>query len=356
MMAAASPPMTYIVPLDICDRLQPRIGHYGNGRGPAEVPRYIANSQTRRASCPPPSVRSTSLCSAPLVHTTLPPSGPGTPFRSVNSPPASSMMTCSAARSHSETSGSVEMSMTPSATMTCDQKSPYARVRQTARVRSSRLPSRPCSSQPLRLEYDSDASARVVTDETWQRVALARLRPVQEPPSRAAHQRRLSDGAETTPTTTPSYSIRAISVAQTGTPRTKFLVASIGSITQHRAPWPVLPYSSPSTASRGRARLSVPRIDSSTARSASLTGVRSGLVSTRKSSARNRRVVMSSPASASTCARRRSSVYPATGRHATAITTSAYRPGGGTAQHVASGDAATPGRAGGWFVPIGHLR
>ena len=52
-------------------------------------------------------------------------------------------------------------------------------------------------------------------------------------------------------------------------------------------PWPVVPNSSPITASRVRARLRVIRSCSSTARSASVTGVRSGLVSTVRSCALN---------------------------------------------------------------------
>ena len=43
-------------------------------------------------------------------------------------------------------------------------------------------------------------------------------------------------------------------MAQTGTPRTKFLVPSIGSTTHWRWLWPVEPCSSPSTASRDRTR------------------------------------------------------------------------------------------------------
>src|ERR1022692_1836314 len=92
----------------------------------------------------------------------------------------------------------------------------------------------------------------------------------------APHHRRDSAGAETTPTVTSSSAISAISVAQTGTPRTKFLVPSIGSITQQRLPTPVRPNSSPITASRGRERPRTFRSDSSVARSASVTGVRSG--------------------------------------------------------------------------------
>ena len=127
-----------------------------------------------------------------------------------------------------------------------------------------------------------------MTSETRQRVAVSSRRPVQAPTSLAAHQRRFSAGADTRPTTGSSPSNSAISVAQTGTPRTKFLVPSIGSSTQRRGPWPVVPNSSPMTASRVRARLRVIRSISSTARSASVTGVRSGLVSTFRSCALKR--------------------------------------------------------------------
>ena len=65
------------------------------------------------------------------------------------------------------------------------------------------------------------------------------------PPPFIAHQRRLSIGAETTPTTTSSSTISEISVAHTGTPRTKFLVPSIGSTTQRRWLKPLEPSSSP---------------------------------------------------------------------------------------------------------------
>ena len=123
------------------------------------------------------------------------------------------------------------------------------------------------------------------TSETWQAVARSRDLPVQAPPPFIAHQRRLSAGAETTPTTTSSSTIREIRLAQTGTPRTKFLVPSIGSTTQRRWLCPVEPVSSPCTASRGRARESTRRMPSSTDWSASVTGVRSGLVITCRSSA-----------------------------------------------------------------------
>ena len=97
-------------------------------------------------------------------------------------------------------------------------------------------------------------------------------------------------------------------MAQTGTPRTKFLVPSIGSITHCRWLCPVDPCSSPRTASRERTRERVRRIASSTAWSASVTGVRSGLLITCRSRALKRFWVMESASSASTWARRRSSV------------------------------------------------
>jgi hypothetical protein len=144
--------------------------------------------------------------------------------------------------------------------------------------------------------------------ETWQAVARSSDLPVQAPPPFIAHQRRLSIGAETTPTTTSSSTISEISEAHTGTPRTKFLVPSIGSTTQRRWLWPVEPVSSPTTASRGRARDSVRRMPSSTDRSASVTGERSGLVITCRSRALKRACAVESASSASTWASRRSSV------------------------------------------------
>ena len=143
--------------------------------------------------------------------------------------------------------------------------------------------------------------------ETLQRAALARLRPDHAPWPRAAHQRRSSAGAETTPATTTSSTMSPISVAHTGTPRTKFLVPSIGSITHRRALWPDAPNSSPSTASRGLERDSVPLIRSSIVRSASVTGVRSGFVSTWRSIALKRSSDTASAASASVWANRTSS-------------------------------------------------
>src|SRR6478735_5458001 len=200
------------------------------------------------------------------------------------------------------------MSTAPSASSMYDQKSPYARERQQRRISVVKSSSWPRSSHPCREEYDSEASSSRRTSETWQRLALSNERPVQAPLPFDAHQRRFSSGADTTPSTTSSSTTSEISVAHTGTPRTKFLVPSIGSITQRRWLWPVEPCSSPVTASRERTRDSVRRMLSSTAWSASVTGVRSGLLITCRSSALNRLSLIESASSASTCASRRSSV------------------------------------------------
>ena len=93
----------------------------------------------------------------------------------------------------------------------------------------------------------------------------------------------------------------AISVAHTGIPREKFRVPSIGSTIQRTGP-PSSPSSSPSTLSPGRSRAIRSRSRRSVARSASVTGVRSGFVSTRRSVARNRGSVSASAASASSSA------------------------------------------------------
>ena len=147
----------------------------------------------------------------------------------------------------------------------------------------------------------------VGTEETCRRVALLSREPVQAPASSPPHQRRPSAGAETRPTTGRPSSISPISVPHTGTPRTKLLVPSIGSITHWRGEAPVLPNSSPITWSRERARESWERTSCSAAVSASVTSVRSGLVETSRSCALNREAVSWSTASASTWARRRSS-------------------------------------------------
>ena len=162
--------------------------------------------------------------------------------------------------------------------------------------------------QPERLENDRLADSRSATEDTDTRRGDWPAKDAKVPSPAPAHQRRCSPGALTTPTTgTPSRN-RAIRVAHTGTPRTKFLVPSIGSITHCRPAKAVVPpNSSPSTGSSGRRCASVSRSAVSTERSASVTGVRSGLVSTLRSCAPNRARVSVSAWSASVRASARSS-------------------------------------------------
>src|SRR3989449_866680 len=108
-------------------------------------------------------------------------------------------------------------------------------------------------------------------------------------------------GALTTPATTSSPSSIASSVANTGMPRTKLRVASMGSTIRRAAELPAdAPCSSPSSPSSGcRWRVTV-RTVSSIARSASVTGLRSGLSSTRSPFLRKPRSAISSARSART--------------------------------------------------------
>jgi hypothetical protein len=134
------------------------------------------------------------------------------------------------------------------ATSACCQKSPSERACQAARSTATR--SRPYID-------DTEASARRGTAET--RILSPSLNA---PSPRAAHQRWPSPGEEMTPQTTWSSRSSAIRVAHTGTPREKFFVPSIGSMT-HRTPASSPPSSSPKTPSPGR----LPPIRSRSARS-----------------------------------------------------------------------------------------
>ncbi len=66
----------------------------------------------------------TASCSSPLVVTAHSPANAGPPSQAVIRPPASSTTGTSAAMSHRFSAGSAVMSTLPSATSTCDQKSP----------------------------------------------------------------------------------------------------------------------------------------------------------------------------------------------------------------------------------------
>ena len=203
---------------------------------------------------------STSSCRRPLVHTTLPPSGVALPVRSVNVPPASSTMTCSAARSQSETSGSADTSTAPSATSMCDQKSPYARVRQTERVRLRKPSSRPWRSQPdkLRVGQRGVRQAGHLGDPAGRGLGQAPARPGAAVPRRPppAAERGRGDHPDRRPRRRPS--------ARSASPRPARRGRSSRSRRSGRAPStagprPIRPDSSPSTASRGLARPSTCR-------------------------------------------------------------------------------------------------
>ncbi len=92
-------------------------------------------------------ISSARVCSRLLLVRTEPPAGSGRPVRSVKVPPASSTITCRAAMSHSDTSGSQARSTAPSATIMCDQKSPKARVRHTVATRFMKDSNRPAADQ-----------------------------------------------------------------------------------------------------------------------------------------------------------------------------------------------------------------
>lgn len=80
-------------------------------------------------------------------------------------------------------------------------------------------------------EKEKEASAIAPTPLTA-RPARGCIPGAEQPagPWLLAHQRRPKAGAETTPVVMSGPSRSAIKVAQTGTPRTKFLVPSIGSM------------------------------------------------------------------------------------------------------------------------------
>src|ERR1700682_6717383 len=112
---------------------------------------------------------------------------------------------------------------------------------------------RPRTAQPDKLEKDRLPAGTSATEDTLNRRGGSTPTDANAPCPAAAHQRRRKEGALTTPTTgTPSES-NALSVAHTGTPRTKFLVPSIGSITHCRPSISTVPpSSSPNTESLGR--------------------------------------------------------------------------------------------------------
>ena len=155
--------------------------------------------------------------------------------------------------------------------------------RHTSRVSPRNASSRPRSCQPERLEYDSDASSRPghARDRhpAGRRTGSCRSRRRTRCPPTSAGPARGGDE--------PGHDVVAVHQRDQGGPDRHPADEVLGAVdrVEHPAPRPVTgvePNSSPVTASRGRARDRIDRIDSSVDLSASETGVRSGFVSTHK--------------------------------------------------------------------------
>ena len=196
-------------------RLRRRHGH-ARARGCPEVlglVRVAARGHRRQARRPrlaggpyPATARRSSSCSRPFDVTALPESMRDSPAASEKRPPASSTITCTAARSHSfNPSASTAPSTAPSATSMCAQKSPSPRACQALRASGGTV---------LSIENESTASSTRPTAETCAGAPFANA-----PAPRSAHQRPRSAGADTTPTWTTPPDSSAISVAHTGMPR-----------------------------------------------------------------------------------------------------------------------------------------
>ena len=240
----------------------------------------------------------TSSCNNPLVEITSPVSIRASPRTSVHRPPACSTTTLTAAMSHTASPPtSTAMSIDPSATSMWAQKSPKPRTRQQRRAEREEL-----RVEAHRLERVDRVVREVrVLDARHlrhrHRIAVAlRAQPARARPPRA--QRGGRDH--------PGHEVAVDLERDERGPHRDAAGVALGAVDGIDDPAPaavaprsVVPNSSPSTASPGRASASRARMISSTARSASVTGVRSGLVSTTRSAARKRAMVMASAASAS---------------------------------------------------------
>ena len=199
------------------------------------------------------SAASTASCSRPLVATALPPCGPGCAVQVGERPPASRTRMSSGARSHSlhlRLDGDVDGALGDQAVRpeVAVAAHPPHRVGEVDERRTRRVP-------PGGQVGERQAGRAQVGDgrnrDRREQIAVERregaLTPRRPPPPL---QRGRADDADDSGT--PSTS-SAISVAHTGTPRTKFLVPSIGSITHWRPVNSVVPpNSSPNTESSGR--------------------------------------------------------------------------------------------------------
>ena len=208
---------------------------------------------------PPLSPLRTASCNSPLVATALPPCGPGVPSRLGERAAGLAHQDVErrqVPQRHLGFGGDVDRALGEQAVRAEVAVGAYPPHRvgefDEAVAQPQRRPARQARErQARRLRGRS-------TEDTEMRRARHRANDVNAPSPRAGPPSALQRGrADHSDDGTPSCS-SAINVAHTGTPRTKFLVPSIGSIT-HCLPLKVVvpPNSSPSTGSSGRSRDSV---------------------------------------------------------------------------------------------------
>src|SRR6266702_6192593 len=201
--------------------------------------------------------------------------------------------------SHGCITGSIAISPAPSATSMCCRKSPKPRVRST-RAMSPAIPGGGPPSPGPRLPWNSVARSSDAMRDT-----IIRCPSRNAPLPRAACQRAPKAGALATPATTSPPASIASRVANTGMPRTKLRVPSMGSMMSRASVDPgASPSSSPSTPSSGWFWRTAARAIASIAWSASVTGLRSGFSWTRSPAVRNHRSASSSARSASSVRKR----------------------------------------------------
>ena len=221
---------------------------------PRRLPRRVRELR-RRSSAPsstsatPPTRRRAASRSS---TERCPPSARATPERSVKRPPASSTITCTAARSHRLTTGSTATSNTPSATRTCIQKSPRPRLRHT------RCASATNGVAPSVLAPRADAGVTQVgvlersTADTCKRpVGAERARAPGRPPAPA--ERRRGGDAHHELAVVLERDQRPPD-RQTPHERSRCRRSGRGSTATATIGSPIRPSSSPSTAWSGRAR------------------------------------------------------------------------------------------------------
>ena len=242
---------------------------------------------------------------ARLVATALPPNAVRVPIQSVNTPPASSMMGCSAAASHGDMVPS-HHDLRAARSRRADSRSSRPSVRLTPRVARERAPAGALlrAFAGKRSSVVSTVASRKVA--TSGHAAAARRSTSIRRPAPRRHLIYRREIRRARQHVSPSHS--ATSVPQSGTPRTKVLVPSIGSMTHRRArAGPLLAELLAENAIlRETCRRPSSRAPAPPARSATVTGDPSAFVSTE--------VTSDSAASATSPVRRATSAAPASSR------------------------------------------